>query len=171
VGRLVARHVFDTDIDTFWNKVFFEQDFNERQYRDALKFKSWELLELTGEPGGKRTRKVRTEPSSDAPAVVKKLIGDSIAYVEEGTFDPATKVWSFEIITSKMSDKVKIKGRLWVEPKGDKKIERIIECDIEVKIFGVGGAIESFIEKTTKDSYEAAAKFTNQYVHEKGYDK
>jgi hypothetical protein len=40
--------------------------------------------------------------------------------------------------------------------------------DITVKIFGVGGAIESFIERTTRDSFEKAAIFTNEFIREKG---
>ena len=79
-----------------------------------------------------------------------------------------TTTHSNTITTSKLPDKVKIGGEFWVEPRGEKKIERFCRCDIEVKIFGVGGAIEGFIEKTTRDSYEKAARFTNQFIRDKG---
>ena len=62
-----------------------------------------------------------------------------------------------------------IGGTFWVEPRGDKKIERICECEVQVKIFGVGGVVESFIEKTTRESYEKTAAFTNRWLAEKGY--
>jgi hypothetical protein len=169
--KFTVRHVFETDKDTYWNKVFFDPEYNRRLYLDALKFKSFEIVEQTGAPGEVRTRKMRTEPASDAPAVVQKLIGNSISYIEEGRLDPQTGIWTYSIVTSKLADKVKIGGRFWVEPKGEKKIDRACECGIEVKVFGVGGAIESYIEKTTRESYEAAARFTNQFLREKGLDK
>lgn len=166
--KFTVRHVFNTDIDTYWSEIFFSTEYNARLYREALGFKDFQVLELTGEPGERRTRRMRTEPAADAPAVVKKLIGDSLSYTETGSWDPATKIWTYSIQTSKLSDKVLIGGRLWAESRGAKKLERVAEIEIEVKIFGVGGAVEKFIEKTTRDSYENATRFTNQFIEEKG---
>jgi hypothetical protein len=166
--KFTVRHIFNTDIDTYWSKIFFDREYNQRLFVDALSFPVYEVLELTEEPNGVRRRKVRTEPKADAPAVVTKLIGDSIGYVEEGVFDPAARRWAYKVTTSKLSDKIQIAGSFWVEPRGEHKIERICEIDCNVKIFGVGGAIEGFIEKSTRDTYEKATAFTNKYIAEKG---
>ena len=166
--RFTIRDIFNTDLDTYWERIFFDPEYNERIYREALGFKSFSILEQTGGPGERRTRSMRTEPAADAPAVVRKLIGDSLSYTESGTYDPATKIWTYSIVSSALSEKLKIGGRLWAEPKGDKQIERIAEVNIEAKIFGVGGAIESFVEKTTRDSYVKATAFTNRFIAEKG---
>lgn len=166
--RFTIRDIFNTDLDTYWERIFFDPEYNERMYREALGFKSFSILEQTGGPGERRTRSMRTEPAADAPAVVRKLIGDSLSYTESGTYDPATKIWTYSIVPSALSEKLKIGGRLWAEPKGDKQIERIAEVNIEAKIFGVGGAIESFVEKTTRDSYVKATAFTNRFIAEKG---
>lgn len=166
--KFTVRDIFETDVDTYWSEMFFDEEYNSRLYREGLGFKDFAVLELTGEKGGPRTRKMRTEPAADAPAVVRKLIGDSLTYTESGSFDPAKKLWTYTITTSKLSDKVHIGGKLWAEPKGPKKLERIAEIEIEVKIFGVGGAVEKFIEKTTRDSYVKATAFTNRFIREKG---
>gem|GEM_PF-40330 len=165
--KATYKHTFNTDVDTYWSKIFFSTDYNERLFRDVLKFQ-YELVELTGEPGGPRRRRVRIEPKTEAPAVVKKLIGDSIGYLEEGSFDPAARKWTYKITTSKLTEKISINGTFWAEPRGDKKIERICEVELKVDIFGVGGAIEKFIAETTGQSYEKAWQFTNQYIAEKG---
>lgn len=165
--KFTVRNQFDTNVDTYWNEIFFSEEYNSRLYREGLGFKGFELIELTGEKGQRRTRKLRTEPAADAPAVVRKLIGDSLSYTETGSWDPATKVWSYSISTSKLSEKIRIGGRLWAEPKGD-KLERIAEIEIEVKILGVGGTIEKFLEKTTRESYVKATAFTNRFIAEKG---
>ncbi len=164
MATFTIRHTFDVDIETFWSKVFFDLEYNRKLYEEGLSF-GYSLIEKKELDGGVIERKIRTEPRLEAPAVVKKLIGDSIQYVETGRFDPKKRVWTFEITTSKLSDKIDISGQYWVEPKGD-KIERIVKTDIEVKIFGVGKTIAAFVEKSTRESYDKAARFTNRWLKE-----
>lgn len=166
--HFAVRHTFEgVDVDTFWKEVFFDDDFNRRLYLEELGFRDYELVEKRSEPNGVVTRKIRQTPKSDAPAVVKKLVGDSISYLEEGRFDPEKKRWRYTITPSKLADKIEIGGELWVEPKGAESVERICTVDLKVKIFGVGRAVEGFIEKQTKDSYDEAARFTQRYIREK----
>ena len=166
--KFTVRNTFNTSVDNYWNELFFEPEYNERLYKEGLNFKGFEMIELTGEKGGPRKRVMLTEPAADAPKVVRKLIGDSLTYTETGTWSPETRIWTYNIVTSKLTDKVKIGGILWAEPKGDNQCERVAEIEISVKVFGVGGAVEKFIEKTTRDSYVKASKFTNDFIAEKG---
>ncbi len=160
-------NIFDCDAHTFWTKLFFDREYNEGLYMNALGFRSFEILEITGEPGGDRTRKILTEPKTETPAVVQKLIGGGITYTETGRLDAKTGKFDYEIVTSKLSDKVKIAGQLWVEPRGDDKVERICDVELHVNIFGVGGAIEKFIAETTRASYEKTAVYTNEFIAKK----
>lgn len=160
-------NIFDCDAHTFWTKLFFDREYNEGLYLGALGFKRFEILEVTGEPGGDRTRKILTEPKTEAPAVVQKLVGGGITYTETGRLDAKTGKFDYAIVTSKLSDKVTIKGQLWVEPRGDQKIERICDVELHVSIFGVGGAIEKFIAEATRASYEKTAVYTNEFIAKK----
>lgn len=166
--RFVCRNIFNTDADTFWSKVFFAPDYNTGLYLEGLGFKSYEAISLEEKPDGSKTRRFRTEPKAEAPAVVTKLIGGSLTYEETGSFDAKTKVWTYQVRTSKMADKIRIGGRYWLEPRGDKKVERICEVDISVDVFGVGGVVEGFIEKTTRETYVKATDFTNEYIRKHG---
>jgi len=166
--KFTIRHTFDIGVDEFWEKIFFDDEFNRRLYLDTLQFKDWKVLEKTDKGGGVIERRVHCEPKSDAPAVVKKLVGDSMAYVEKGRFDPSSKRWKWEIIPSKLADKMKIAGEFWLESRGDKRSERFTDVDLQVKIFGVGGVVEGFVEKQVKDSYDIAARFTNKWIKDKG---
>jgi len=166
--RFRCQNVFNCDAPTYWTKIFFDKEYNDGLYRNVLGFKSFEIQELTGEPGGDRTRRMYTEPMAEAPAVVTKLIGGGLAYTERGSFDAKTEKWTYAITTNKLTEKVRIGGTLWVEPRGDKKIERICEVELEVNVFGVGGVIEKFIADTTRDSYEKTAKYTNEFIAKKG---
>jgi len=160
------RHVFGTDPESFWNRVFFEREFMRRAYTEVLGFRGFEILELTGEPGGVRTRTMRTEPASEPPAVIQKLAGGPISYTETGRFDPATGRYTYRMTTS-ASDKVDIGGVIRCLPHPD-GLERVLEGYVNVKIFGVGKAVERFIEKTNRDSYDRSASFTNEYIRQQG---
>lgn len=167
MGNFRISHTFATSVDIFWGNLFFDEHYNRRLYLEAMRFKGYELVELKRDPSGVITRRVKAEPDVEAPTVIQKLVGDSMAYEEAGRFDPAKKRWSFTITPSKLADKVHTTGEIWVEARGDKQVERIVMTDLQVKIFGVGKIVESFIEKTTRDSYEKAATFTNKFIAEK----
>lgn len=167
--KFEMRHTFRCDEETFWGKVFFDEEYNRRLYGpEALKYKQWKLLSLDRKPDGGIARRALMEPPFEAPAVVKKLLGDGITYTEDGTFDPVAKRWRYKIIPSKLADKFTSEGEYWLEPRGDKQLLRICTVKLEVRVFGVGGAVEGFIEKQTKESYEVAARFTNGFIREKG---
>lgn len=166
--HLVLKHVFDTDEATFWPKVFFNPEYNKRLYHEVLKYKRWEILEQREEPGGAIIRRTVMEPNFDVPGLLKKAIGDGIAYTEEGRFDPVGKRWRYTITPNRMAEKLTTRGEYWVEARGEKKIERICTVDLEAKIFGIGGALESFIEKQTREAYAQTMLFTNKFIRENG---
>ena len=166
--RYTIRHTFNTDADTFWGKIFFDPDYNETLFLKHLGFTSYKLLELDKQPDGSVTRRVECTPKVEIPAAVKKVIGDTASYVETGRFDPKTKRFSVEVQPRVAADRIKTKVSMWVEPRGDKQVERVVEVDSTVKVFGVGGVIEKLIENATRTSYDQAAAFTNQWIASKG---
>ncbi len=115
-----VRHTFDIDPEGYWRDVFFDDDFNKNLYLRDLGFGRWDIIEpWHEEASGVKVRKIRTEPKADAPKAVKKVIGDSLTYVESGRFDPKTERYTFDIEPSKMADKVHISGEFWVEPRDE----------------------------------------------------
>lgn len=164
---LTLRHTIETDLDTYWGKVFFDEEYNRRLNRDALGFRQFEVVENGEKPDGTRIRRTKVLPKNEPPAVVKKLIGDAPS-LEEGSYDPKTRRYTFKITPHAMPEKIHISGSVRAEKKGERQIERIVEVDIKVSIFGVGGVMESFIEKTFKESYDQGAIFTNKFIAEKG---
>lgn len=166
--KYTIRHTFNTDVDTFWGKLFFDPAYNETLFREHLGFSIYRVLELDQRPDGSVKRRVECAPKVEIPAVAKKVIGDSTSYVEEGVFDPKTKRFSVDVQPKMGGDRIKTHVTMWVEPRGEKKVERIVEVDNTVKVFGVGGVIEKFIEQQTRASYDASAGFTNQWIADKG---
>ena len=166
--EVTLRHEINTDEDTYWAKCVFDADFNKKLYIDALKFPQWKLLD-SKDDDAKIWRKVQVDPpTGDMPAAVKKVIGDRLSYVEEGTWDRRTKRYSFKVTPSTMAEKTKVAGEMWTEKLGERKIVRITKINVEVKVFMVGGLVEDRIIADLRSSYDKGTVFTNQYIAEHG---
>ena len=166
--EVTLRHEIDTDEDTFWSKIVFNEEFNKKLYEGALKFPGWKLVD-SKEDDAKIVRRVQVDPPvGDLPGPVKKVIGDRLAYTEEGTFDKKSKRYTFKVTPSTMADKTKVSGELWVEKIGDKKIRRLCRISVEVKVFMVGGMVEDRIMQDLRNSYDNSTAYTNQYIKENG---
>jgi hypothetical protein len=169
MSLLTLRHEMDCDEGTYWDKCVLDEEYNRRFFLEELKFKSYELIEQRDE-GDTVVRRARAESSAgNMPAAIKKVIGDSFSYIEEGTFDRKAKRYAFRTIPAAFPDKVKIQGTMRCEALGSKRVARISEIQVDVKVFIIGGMIEERIVDDIKRSYAKAAEFTNRWVKEKGY--
>lgn len=162
--EVTLRHEIDTDEDTFWTKIVFDESFNKKLYEGALAFPGWKLLD-SKEDDAKIIRRVQVDPPvSDLPGPLKKVIGDRLAYIEDGTFDKRAKRYHFKVTPSTTADKTKVNGELWVEKISDKKIRRLCKISVEVKIFMVGGMVEERILSDLRAFYDNSTAFTNEYL-------
>lgn len=166
--KFTLRHPYVIEPEAFWREVFFDPAYNEALYREALQFEAFKIVEETSPPDGRRTRKLAVTPKLDAPGPIKKIIGDSLSYVEDGRLDPAKPSWITRVTPSKLADKTRVHAELWLERTGPGQSDRVTDFDIEVKIFGVGGMFEKFLEKTMRENYQKAADFTNKWLRERG---
>ena len=167
--KFEMKHSFACDEDTFWNKLFFDEEYNRRLFREGLDFAVYEPLELKDEGGGNKFRRVKTQPKAQMPAPVQKILGEPVS-IEEGRFDATARRWSFKLIPHKMADKISIAGEFRMKPTAA-GIERHASFEIKVDIFGVGGIVEGFIEKQIRESYDKGATFTSRFLQEKGLTK
>jgi hypothetical protein len=142
--------------ETFW-KVFFDEAYTRALYLEELKFKELTVLERTD-----TSRKVRVVPQVNLPGVLQKLVGDSFAYDEEGTFDRGRNLWTWRMIPRK--EIVSTRGSVRVEPIGDGQSRRTDEVVIEGKVFGVGGLIESTVEKEVRASAQKELDFLTRWL-------
>jgi hypothetical protein len=163
--KITLRHIFDIDLEGFW-KMFFEPEYARRLHEEGLGFKKCTEVELVREPSGAIQRKIRVDPKFDMPAPVAKILGERFYYLESGRFDPSQKRYRYTLTPSVLSDKVTISGVIWAEPRGPSSVERIVEIEAHVKVFGLGSVLEGFIEKENRAGFQRAATFSNAYLRE-----
>ena len=147
-------------VEAFWTS-FLDSAFVVRAFT-SIGFASYEILELREEPA-RLLRRAGARPPIDAPAVVQKALGPSFGYVEEGQFDRTTKSWTWSARPSVLGERSRMEGSLLVEPlsqgAGPEGCRTKFEGTIEVKMLGLGGLIESAIEKSIRASWTKFGDF------------
>lgn len=145
--------------------MFFDEEFNSKLFLEELGFPEYETLNLE-KTDDTIKRKVRGMPKMDMPKPVMKLLGDGFSYTEEGTFDKKSGVWKWKMTPAKLADKLRNEGTVTCEKIADDKCRRVAIIDIEAKVFGVGGLIESSSEKQMTDGWNRSAAFMNRWIAE-----
>ena len=161
-------HVFDCSADTYWDKLFFDTEYNERMFKEGLEFPKFEVVSVE-ETDTEIRRVFNVVPKLGAmPGPLKKVVGDSFGYREDGRFDRKSRVYTLTITPSSLASKLTLGGTITTEPAGEGKISRVLNFKVTAKIFGVGGLLEKQTLSDTKANYDKAAKFTNAFLAEKG---
>ena len=169
MAEVVLRHeIFCTEED-YWAKCVWTREFNEGLYLKTLGFPRYEVQADT-ENGNVRNRKTLIEPPVDGlPAPLKKAMGDTLSYVEDASFDKTKRVYEFKVVPSVFGDKTKVWGNLYCEGWNGKSFTRVSKINVEVKVFGIGGMVESRIMEDLKRSYDVGEKWTNDFAAAGGF--
>ena len=168
MAEIRVEHVFKCSEETFWTKIFFDDEYNRRLFREILKFPVWRVAKVE-EQGDEVRRTIEASPPvGDLPGPLKAIVGDNAGYVERGVFDKKTRRYRVQVVPNRMSDKISVAVEMWTEAMGDAQCKRIARATATAKIFGVGGLLEKKMLSDLERSYEKSAAFTNTYVVEKG---
>ena len=163
--KFTLTHTFDCTVATFW-QVFLDKDYNDKLYKGALSFPEFSVSEQK-ETETEVTRRCGGQPKMDVPGPVAKLLGSNFRYTEEGRLDKASNTWTWKLIPSTLADKLIQTGKMRIEAVGDNRCRRVVEIQMEAKVFGLGGIIESASEKQLRDGWEKSAVFLTKWLKEK----
>jgi hypothetical protein len=168
MAEIRVEHVFNCSEETFWTKVFFDDEYNRKLFKESLRFPVWRVIK-TEEAGDEVRRTIEASPPiGDLPGPLKAVIGDNAGYEERGVFNKKTHRYQVQVVPNRMADKVSVSVEMWTEAAGDGKCKRFARATATAKIFGVGGLLEKKLLGDLERSYEKSAAFTNAFVSEKG---
>ncbi|MEZ4394880.1 MAG: DUF2505 domain-containing protein [Polyangiales bacterium] len=170
MNKFTMTHEFNCSVETYWNKLQFDDEVNNALYKKALGFPEYSLLEHK-DSETEIFRRVSVTPKMDMPAAVQKVLGSNFRYTEETRYNKKAGTMSFKAIPSTLADKLTTTGVLRMEALGPNRCRRIIDVTTEAKVMLVGGVLESTAEKNVRDGYDKGARFFNQWIAEKGLDK
>lgn len=160
--------VFACTPDILWG-AFLNESYLRALYLDELESRAFDVLEI-----GEASRKLRIVPKMKLPAPVAKLIGESFAYEEHGTLDRATNEWTWRMVqpanldskSKPRKDAVTMHGTVRIDPSGEGHSRRTDRFTVEAKLFGLGGLIESSIEKELQRGRATEYAFLTRWLEQ-----
>jgi len=159
--RIVDR--YHITVDAFWDDMFFDAEFTDGLYREGLGFDGCEIISDRTEANGNRVRTIKVFPKLEMPGPVKKLLGNRFYYVETGRYDARRQRWVAELTIPKVGSRLSLRTTMWLEPRGEDESDRYAEIEVNVKVFGLKKIFERFAEKSLREGYANATRFTNTY--------
>lgn len=164
-----SEHVFECSQTTFWEKVFFDAEYNRRLFYDELRFAEWTELEQKHE-GDRVHRFVRAlPPAPDLPGPLKAALGNGVGYEERGVFERPKNRYEARVKPNSLPDRVSVELVFRTESVGDNKCRRFVDGTINARVMLVGGMLEQRMIYDLQRSYDRSAVFTNRFVAEKGW--
>ncbi len=151
-----------TDPESHW-KLFLDPEFDKTQYLKGFGFPAYEVVEHKVSDD-EVIHRIRVTPKLDLPAVVAKAFGPRFGYTEDGKFDKKSQTWRSRMIPNILADRMHSDAVVRVAPAGEGKSRRTCELSVEAKIFGIGGLVESALEKNLRQGWERGAAFMNAWL-------
>lgn len=146
----------------FW-ELFFNPDFRRGLNMQGMAANDYMVLEReTHGPSWKMRSKI--VPKDNMPGFLKKLVGSAFHFEETTTYESGSNRARVQMIPSALRDKVRMNYEIQVVPDGESACKRVMEWDIEVKLFGVGGMAEKFAANEVVSGGDAGARFFNQHI-------
>ncbi|MDC0669744.1 hypothetical protein [Nannocystis radixulma] len=160
--KFTIRYPCDIEPERYWREVFFDREYTETLWREAYNTFAYDLVEETIMPDGRRTRTARVTPKLDVPLALRKLIGDSMAFVERGRFEiegPNAPKWVARLLPARPADiLISIETRL--ERTGPGQSDRIAEVELACPNY----QIVEFLESTLRKGLQRASEVTERWL-------
>lgn len=159
--KFSVAHEFPMTTEHFW-KNLYDPAYDAHVEKD-LEFRERKVLELE-EDDKQISRRIYTLPKRTWPAIIEKVFGDGFGFYEESTWVKGTNNMTWKTIPNRMADRVKAEGNLHVTEIGANRIRRVVEGVVEVRLFGVGGVVESIVLKSIEETYVRAAASLTRWL-------
>lgn len=147
--------------DRLW-ALFFDERYVRALYLEGLGFDDFRVIEMK-EP----SRKTAVKPKLTLPGPVARLIGDSFRYEDHATLDRERGVWSWQMVQPadvKNKPIVSTRGTIRIVDGGNGTSLRTDTAEVEARVFGVGGLIESSVEKELERSWDKELAFVTKWL-------
>jgi hypothetical protein len=147
-----------------FSRVYYSEPF-QRALVHAINLKERTVRERRELPDGRQRFVVYIAPRVELPAIFASVAhGYAIGYEETTLFDPAARRAESTVKTPG-GDLLQVAAEtLFSESAAG--VHTDIQLAVQVKIFGVGGAIEKFVANETRKRYALVERALQQFVDE-----
>ncbi|MFF5284565.1 DUF2505 family protein [Streptomyces sp. NPDC013171] len=161
MGKFTMVHSSHLPPERVWEQ-FLDRKFNEQFYQEALGWPQWSIEEQS-DTGEEVVRKVAMTPRRELPGPIAKVLGTGFRQAEEGTFASTTRTGTWRRIPSTLADKWHEEATIRIESVDGGGCQMTIDVTLEMRVFGIGGLMESTFEKHLRNEWETFAQFSSQH--------
>lgn len=160
-------HVIDTGVQGLW-RIFFDVEVARAMLKAFGNLGSFEVLEEKTDAEGRIHRRIECRSNVELPSFVTKLVGDG-SYTEIGCFDPTHQRYTAQCVPKRGADKFSSSFEVTARAiDGGTRCERHISTENRIQVFGIGGMLESLLERTQRDAHTRSANFINEWIRSRG---
>ncbi len=161
-------NVLDCSQETYWDKVFLDDEYNRRLFFDELHFVEWKELDRKADDEVVKRVVKATPYVGELPGALKAVLGDGVGYEERGTLQRKAHRYEADAIPNRMADKVSVKVTMSTTATPDGRCRLVVEGSVSARVFAIGGLLEQRMVSDLRRSYEKGAALANKFVAEKG---
>ncbi len=161
-------HEFDCSVETFWERLFFVDEYITALFREGLKFARWDIVERYDTPDGLVRVVEAVPPVRELPAPIQKVMKQGAGYTERGEYFRSQSLFKVQATPKSLADKVTVTGEMRVAPLGEQRCRRTYDAHVEARIFGIGGLVENKVLDDLVKSYDKSAEFTRRWLLDHG---
>lgn len=166
--KIYCEHTIPMSAELFWQHIHDPR--YEAMVGRVANLDEYATLERRDEPDA-IYRKIKVVPQIPAQfqAILSKVAASvDKNYTEEQWRSKSRKAIRWKISLGVLGDKARFEGEVRIEPINTTSCKRILDGDITVKIFGVGGLIEKAIVSQTVEAYGKSAAVAGDYARQYG---
>lgn len=160
-------HTYDCSAETFWSKIFTDDEYNQKLFLGELRFSEWKVVRSEERTGELHRVIQATPPLGDLPSALKRLLSDGLGYEERGVLDRNDQRYRLEVTPRSLASKLTIQGELSTTPLSERSCRRVYLARVEARVLGVGGMLEQRLLDDIEKSYNKSAAFTNRWIAER----
>jgi hypothetical protein len=168
--HFTIEHIIPLSKEEYW-KILHDPEFEAFQAQE-LKLKTYREIHRE-EKGDVVLRRVLVQPEVHLPPAVEKIVSKYIPISEIGYEEEQEKYLreyylKFRIHPPVLKDKIRIEGIFSLKENDHQSCFRLLEGDIEIQLFGVGGMVERFIVEELKKTYDRIPSIVARWKERKG---
>lgn len=140
--------------EQYWD-LYLDPEYSRALYQEALGFAAYQVLHSDD-----TSRKLRLQPKLSLPGPLAKIVGDAFSYEQHATVDRKTGVWTWKMVQP--GDKkgiVSSSGTIRISDAGSGQCMRRDDVSATGNIFGLGGLLESTVEKEVRSTWDKEIAF------------
>jgi len=160
--KITSQQTFHVDLVRYF-ELLVDGETRARREVEGSGSVSYRVLSRTVEGGVCRYR-AELVSRVDAPAAVRKIIGQTSRMEEEITFREGGNVAQVRYRTDSLGDRARLEGELRARAAGPGRTEVTLDLTVEIKMFGLGGIIEKMIDKELREHLAKDVAFVNAHL-------